>query len=61
VDVEREVARGRLERRNFEAGIVDDWEGCKRRVGEVDMRNGEDVRGNRVGADEVFVSVDDVV
>jgi pantothenate kinase len=56
VEVDRAVARERLIRRNFEAGIAESLVKCAERVDAVDMVTGEEVRDNRVQADEVVVS-----
>jgi pantothenate kinase len=58
VEVDREMAKERMVVRNYEAGIVNDLEACRKRVEEVDMVTGEDVRRHRVKPDEVIVSVD---
>lgn len=60
IEVDLEVARQRLVKRNHEAGIVADWDACADRVDKVDMKNGEAVRTHRVPADLEIVSVQQV-
>ncbi|KAK8864321.1 hypothetical protein IAR55_001568 [Kwoniella newhampshirensis] len=58
VDVDREEARGRVVRRNFEAGIVDSIAKCEERVDAVDMVNGEQVRTRLVSPTYIIRSIE---
>ncbi|WWD17380.1 hypothetical protein CI109_101821 [Kwoniella shandongensis] len=58
VDVDEEEARGRVVRRNFEAGIVDSIEKCEERVDAVDMVNGEQVRNHLVSPTYIIKSTE---
>ncbi|WWC89382.1 uncharacterized protein L201_004305 [Kwoniella dendrophila CBS 6074] len=59
VEVDKEQARQRVLKRNFEAGIVADYKACEERVNAVDMANGEEVRNHRVNPDYIITSIED--
>ncbi|WVN88313.1 uncharacterized protein L203_103518 [Cryptococcus depauperatus CBS 7841] len=57
VDVEEEIARERVIKRNWEAGIVESLEKCVERVDAVDMKNGEQVRSHLVQPTYIIKSI----
>ncbi|WVW83851.1 hypothetical protein I302_105873 [Kwoniella bestiolae CBS 10118] len=59
VEVDKQEARERVLKRNFEAGIVEDYKACEQRVDAVDMANGEEVRTYRVQPDYIITSIQD--
>ncbi|KIR33824.1 hypothetical protein I352_03906 [Cryptococcus deuterogattii MMRL2647] len=58
VDVDENVARKRVIKRNWEAGIVEDVKKCEERVNAVDMKNGEQVRNYLVDPTYIIRSID---
>ena len=59
VEVDFEVARGRLVRRHLAAGIAADEEEAQRRVTENDLVNGREIVEGRLDVQEVIVSRED--
>ncbi|WVQ67731.1 uncharacterized protein L199_005935 [Kwoniella botswanensis] len=59
VEVDKKEARERVLKRNYEAGIVEDYKACEERVDAVDMANGEEVRTHLVNPDYIITSVQD--
>lgn len=59
VEVDFEVARGRLVRRHVQAGIAPDEEEAQRRVSENDLVNGKEIVDGRLEVQEVIVSRQD--
>ncbi|OWZ62829.1 hypothetical protein AYX15_05080 [Cryptococcus neoformans] len=58
VDVDENVARKRVIKRNWEAGIVEDVKKCEERVDAVDMKNGEQVRNYLASPTYIIRSID---
>ncbi|WRT66307.1 uncharacterized protein IL334_003262 [Kwoniella shivajii] len=59
VAVDKDEARKRVLKRNFEAGIFTDYKACEERVDAVDMVNGEGVCTDRVDPDYIITSIED--
>lgn len=58
VDVDENVARKRVIKRNWEAGIVEDVKKCEERVDAVDMKNNEQVRNYLVDPTYIIRSIE---
>lgn len=59
VDVDFEVARGRLVRRHVKAGIAKDKAEAEKRVAENDLINGAEILENRLPVQEIVSSIYD--
>lgn len=55
VDVDREIARGRLVKRHVASGIVPDEAAARHRVASTDFRNADDIIQNRLPVDECIM------
>lgn len=54
IEVDREVARGRLVRRHVASGICDDLKSAHERIRTTDFLNADDIESNRLDVQEII-------